>query len=554
MKPDQADDRLKRSEYGPLIPLSPLPRTWRSLPHAFLHQARSQWSRVALADSLGSSLTFGQTLIRSIALSRVLGRLLGPEPYVGLLVPPSVNSAVANLAVAWLGKIAVNLNYTASQELVDSAIDQCGIKQVITSPRVLDRFKIRPKGNLVFLEDIPKQVSTLDKVASAVLARAVPTPFLGAFLPGLRSGQFNATATVIFTSGSTGDPKGVVLSHSNILQNIRQVQQHIHLLPDEVLLGTLPFFHSFGYTVTLWMALCLGKKVVYHFNPLDARIVGHLCEEHGVTLLASTPSYMRLYLQKCEPSQFKTLTHLLLGAEKLKPELFRDIKATLGIEPMEGYGTTELSPVVAANVPHDQVFPDGRHVHGNRPGTVGIPLPGTAIKTIDPDTGADLPVGTEGLIAVKGPQVMVGYLNRPEATAQVVKDGWYCTGDLGYVDPDGFLKITDRISRFSKVAGEMVPHVGVESAIMELTGVSEQQIAVTSVPDPRHGERLCVLYTDLGCSPQEVTQGLNARSIPKLWIPSPRDFVQVDAIPLTGTGKVDLRALRKLATAQLVAS
>ncbi len=179
---------------------------------------------------------------------------------------------------------------------------------------------------------------------------------------------------------------------------------------------------------------------------------------------------MRLYLKSCDPKQFRTITHLLLGAEKLKPELARDIQNALHIDPVEGYGCTELSPVVAVNVPNEVVMPDGRKISGNRLGTVGQPLPGTALKTVDPDTGADLPRGTEGMIAVKGPQVMVGYLNRPEATAQVKKDGWYSTGDLGYVDSDGFLKITDRLSRFSKIAGEMVPHLGVESAIMEIDG------------------------------------------------------------------------------------
>ena len=237
-----------------------------------------------------------------------------------------------------------------------------------------------------------------------------------------------------------------------------------------MVLGILPFFHSFGFTVTLWTVLCLGKRVVYHFNPLDAKIIGTLCEKHGVTLLDGHADFMRTYLQRCEPKQFATLVHLILGAEKLKPELAREIQEKLGIEPMEGYGCTELSPVVAVNTPHEMTLPDGRTVHGNRPGTVGLPLPGTAVKTVDPETGPTSRAGREGMILVKGPQVMVGYLNRPEATAKVLKDGWYTTGDLGYVDADGFLKITDRLSRFSKIGGEMVPHMAVESAIMEATG------------------------------------------------------------------------------------
>jgi acyl-[acyl-carrier-protein]-phospholipid O-acyltransferase/long-chain-fatty-acid--[acyl-carrier-protein] ligase len=368
------------------------------------------------------------------------------------------------------------------------------------------------------------------------------------FLPGLKNDNLDATATVIFTSGSTGDPKGVVLSHRNVLSNVHQMNEHLELLPEEVVLGILPFFHSFGFTVTIWTILALGKKVVFHVNPLDARIVGDLCEKHGVTMLVGTPTFMRTYLRKCEPSQFKTLVHLLLGAEKLKPELCEEIKKTLGIEPLEGYGCTELSPVVAVNVLRDVTLPDGRLVKGNRLGTVGMPLPGTALKTVDPETGAELPRGQSGVILVKGPQVMVGYLNRPEATANVIHDGWYSTGDLGYVDAEGFLHITDRLSRFSKVGGEMVPHMGIESAIQEILGAPEPCVAVTALPDPKRGERLFVLYTDaMSLPPEEVHRRLQASALPKLWIPAADDFLKVDEIPILGTGKVDLRGLKEIA-------
>jgi len=463
------------------------------------------------------------------------------------MVPPTVPGAVANLAVSFWGKVPINLNYTASQAMVDASIDQAGITHVLTSAKVLERFKITPKGTLILLEEIPRKVRLADKIWAAIVARLVPEFALGSFVPGFRGDHLDLEATVIFTSGSTGDPKGVVLSHRNVLSNVQQVEDQVHLLPHEVLLGILPFFHSFGYTVTIWTALCLGKKVVYHFNPTDARVIGKLCEQQKVTLLASTPSFTRFYLKSCEPSQFQTVTHLILGAEKLKPELASDITKILGIEPMEGYGCTELSPVVAVNVPREVELKGGRKVHGNRLGTVGRPVPGTAVKTVDPDTGADLPACAEGMVAVKGPQVMVGYLNRPDLTAEAIKDGWYITGDLGYVDADGFLKITDRISRFSKIAGEMIPHVGVESAIMEATGVDEHHVAVTGVPDSKHGERLCVIYTDLGISPAALHHQLASGPMPKVWIPSMRDFIRVDELPITATGKVDIRRLREIA-------
>ena len=451
------------------------------------------------------------------------------------------------------GKIPVNLNYTAGPGIIDSSIKQCGIRHVITSPRVLERFQIAPDANLLMLEEVASQVRWSDKLAGLTRSRLLRLGILERLIPGLAGPDLDSIATVIFTSGSTGDPKGVVLSHRNILSNVLQIEAHVHLEPNEVLLGILPFFHSFGNCVTIWTALALGKKVVYHHNPLDARTIGKLCQQHKVTLIAGTPSFTRFYIKSCPAEQFKTLTHLILGAEKLKPELYRDINNWLGIEPMEGYGTTELSPVVAVNVPREMHLADGRTVHGNRPGTVGLPVPGTILKTVDPDSGEDLSFGAEGLVAVRGPQVMVGYLNQPEATARVIKDGWYLTGDLGYVDEDGFLKITDRLSRFSKIAGEMVPHVGVESAIMQITEVDEHHVAVTAVPDPKHGERLCVVYTELGMSADEIHKALTASRIPRLWIPSVRDFIQVPEIPITGTGKVDLRRLRELAQRQPVA-
>lgn len=536
--------------YAPDRPLAPLPSTWTSLPRAFVAMARSRPSSPCVADSTGTKLTYSETFLRASALAKVLSRTVGPAKFVGVMVPPTVHGAVANLALALLGKVPVNLNYTASQAIVDSSVDQCGITHVLTSGRVLDKFKIQPKGELILLEDIPKQVSALDKAFAALVAKVVPSAMLGAFLPGLKSISIDDPATVIFTSGSTGDPKGVVLSHRNVLSNVHQFKQQVEMGPDEVILGVLPFFHSFGYTVTIWGVFGLGFKGVYHFSPLDARIIGGLCQEHRATIVLCTPTFFQGYLKRCEPAQFATMRLPILGAEKLKPEVAEQIRSTLGIEPLEGYGCTELSPVVAVNTPSPQPTFDGRMVPGNRPGTVGIPVPGTAIKTVDPDTGKDLPRGAVGLIHVKGPQVMLGYLNKPEATAKVVKDGWYSTGDLGAVDADGFLRITGRLSRFSKIGGEMVPHEGIETAIIEAAGLKDHDapaVGVTAIPDPKRQERLIVIHTSDLKSPGEVCRALSSGPMPKIWVPSPEDFVLVDAIPILGTGKLDLRGLRTLA-------
>lgn len=532
---------------GAIVSLPPAPRQWTSLGRAFVQTARRLRGKRAVLDSLGTSLTYGDLLIRSLVLGRVLRREVGDSRYVGIMVPPTVAGSVTNIALTLHGLIPVNLNYTTGQEVLDSSVHQCRMSHVVTSRRALDKFPCRPPAELLLLEDIPRKVTTKDKVWSALVARALPLGFLGTALPGARGDHRGETATVIFTSGSTGDPKGVVLTHGNVLANVHQIESQVHLIPDEVILGVLPFFHSFGYTVTLWTSLLLGKTSVFHVNPQDARIVGNLIQEHRVTMLAASPTFMRFYLKKCDRDQFATVRLPILGAEKLKPELARELRSKLGIEPLEGYGCTETGPVVAVNTPHPMTTAKGRTVDGNRPGTVGLPVPGTEIKTTDPDTGTDLPRGAEGIIHVRGPQVMKGYLDQPSRTSDVLRDGWYNTGDIGKVDEDGFLSITGRISRFSKIGGEMVPHERVESAILSIVDDEDLHLAVTSVPCPRRGERLIVVHNELSLPPDQICKLLGQSSLPKLWLPSPEDFVYAAEIPILGTGKVDLKAVRRLA-------
>ena len=534
---------------SPTTPLPRFPHGWSSLPRAALLQARRRWDRPAVKDSTGTELTYGELLLRAMALGRVLSREVSSCPYVGVFLPTCVPAVVVNVALALHGKIAVNLNYVGGKTIVDNSIDQCQITHVITSRLALKKFKIEPKGNMIFLEDLPRKVTKSDKVWAALLARAIPASLLGSFLPGLRNESHDTTATVMFTSGSTGEPKGVILTHGNLLSNVVQIDNQLQLLEDEIILGILPLFHSFGYTVTMWTVLCLGKRAVYHVSPLDARIVGNLCEEHKVTLLAASPTYMGIYVKKCDPKQFATLRLPVLGSEKLRPELAEELRAKLPVEPLEGYGCTETGPVVSVNVPDPKRTPDGRTVPGNKPGTVGTLVAGTMVKTIDPETGADLPRGTEGMVLVKGPQIMKGYLGRPEQTAQVLQDGWYNTGDLGRIDDDGFLSISGRLSRFSKIGGEKVPHEGVESAIYRASGTEvHADLAVTGVNDPRRGtEKLVVLYKELGAPPEEIHRRLNASEMDKLWIPSPGDFLHVEEIPRTPTGKLELHKVRKLA-------
>ncbi|CAN5501253.1 N/A [soil metagenome] len=533
--------------------LSPLPDHWFSLGNAFLHQARIAPDLVAVEDSTGVSLTYHKLLVSSLALANILSERLDPCLYVGILLPPSAGAVLANIALTLIGKIPVNLNYTISEEQFDSCITQCGIKTVLTSKKIMQRLKFKADQKYLELETLRDNVTLAIKAWSWTEADLVPEMLLSQFLPGLAANQshnrLKEPAAVLFTAGSTGIPKGVVLSHGNILSNIHGIQEHLH--ESETVLGVAPFFHSFGFTMTLWAVLALGQKAVYHYDPFDARTVGNLCEKTNATVLFCTPTIMRAYLRRCKKEQFKSIRLCILGGEKLKSQLASEIEAELSVTPLQGYGLTETGPVISTNVPDQIVFSDGLSVQGNKPGTVGIPLSGTRVRIIDLVTGNENAVDVEGMIQVQGPQVMQGYLNNNDATEQVLKDDWFITGDLGFLDNQGFLTITGRLSQFSKIGGEMVPHLAVEQEILKAIGSDEQILSVTSVPDEKRGERLAVVYSKSAMTPQDICKKMQLSDISKLWVPDAEDFVEVDVLPVLSNGKLDLQMIKKLAAERL---
>jgi len=322
--------------------------------------------------------------------------------------------------------------------------------------------------------------------------------------------------------------------------------------PDDRLLGILPFFHSFGYMATLWLAVNHGMGVVYHPSPLDAVPIGTLTKRYRVTFLVATPTFLQLYLRRCTPEQFGSLRAVLTGAEKLPERLALAFEDKFGIRPLEGYGVTEAAPVIAVNVPGFRA--PGFNQSGARRGHVGHPLPGVVVRVVDPDTWEPRPIGTAGMLLVKGPNVMRGYLGRDDLTANATRDGWYITGDIGIIDEDGFIQITDRLSRFSKIGGEMVPHGRVEQALQEAAGADLQVFAVTGVPDERKGERLAVLHTVDEASLPAIVEKIATGGLPNLFVPRRDQFIKVDKLPVLGTGKLDLREVKRVAIERLAAS
>jgi acyl-[acyl-carrier-protein]-phospholipid O-acyltransferase / long-chain-fatty-acid--[acyl-carrier-protein] ligase len=518
------------------------------LPQAFIRRCKSRKWRSKVADTMGADLTGGQLLMRTLILRRLLRRVLADdEKVVGLLLPPSAPGFIANMSLTLDGRVTANLNYTVSSEVMNKCIRAGGIKRIITSRKFMSKMSFSGlEAELVYLEDFKDKVTLADKIAGATAAYAMPAAAIERSL-GLGRIKADDLATLIFTSGSTGTPKGVMISHGNLLFNVEAINQAVHLTSNDVLLGVLPFFHVFGYTVSMWAVAGLDVKGAYHYSPLDAKQIGKLCKEHRGTLLLSTPTFLRSYLRRCEPEDFATLDVVVTGAEKLPPDVAAAFKERFGVEPVEGYGATETTPLVSVNIPPSRSR--GQWHVDCKPGTVGRPVSGVAARIVSLETGEVLGPNESGMLQVSGPNIMQGYWQQQDLTDEVLKEGWYVTGDVAKIDEDGFIQITGRESRFSKIGGEMVPHIQIEELLNQLLGASDDEMkaAVTAVHDPRKGERLVVLHTQIDKSPEELRKGLTEVGMPNLFLPAADSFFEVGQIPVLGTGKLDLKGLKTLA-------
>ncbi len=516
-----------------------------TLPEAFWLEARKHPAKFCVADSSGQKLNYAATLISAVAISRKINGKLFQEKTIGILLPPSVGGTLVNIAISILNKVPVNMNYTASKEALASTIKQCAMQYVITSRTFLEKTGVVLSCEVLFIEDIVASLTNGDKLKASLMAFALPQGLSHWFIFGPKDYRAHEKlATIMFTSGSTGEPKGVMLMHGNITSNLEGLYQVFNIKSDDVMLGILPFFHSFGFTGTLWFPLLSGIGAVYHFNPLDAKVIGKLVEKYRASILMATPTFLSSYIRRCEAVQFKSLRMVTVGAEKLKDSLAQEFREKFGVVPMEGYGCTELSPVVSINLPdYDKT---GDLQKAQQQGTIGLPLPGIAVRIVDQNTGESLGPDQQGLLLIRGPNVMKGYLNQPQKTEEVIRDGWYTTGDIAKIGQDGFITITDRLSRFSKIGGEMVPHIKIEEAILQVLNSSEQVCVVAALPDEKRGERIVVLHTvDLDAA--TVIEGLRNSGLPNLWIPSQDSFFKIDTIPLLGSGKLDLGAIKRIA-------
>ncbi len=506
---------------------------------------KNQW-HVAVVDGMDhSTLSGGMLLAAAIALAgQVRKKCRGQR--IGIVLPPGKAAVIANLAVTLAGKVPVNLNFTAGRSSVEAALRIGKVHDCITAHAVMKRLADFPwPMHLLHLDAIlpalkPKIITWRAIVAVTpawILARVLGIPQVGD----------RDEAVVLFTSGSSGEPKGVVLSHRNLLGNVSQFALMLNLGPTDTVLACLPFFHSFGCTVTLWYPLIEGVRSVTYPNPLEIGKNADLIERYKVSLFCTTPTFLRGYLRKVEPAQLASLEFLVTGAEKLPNELAAAFKERFGMEVLQGYGLTETSPVAAVNLPEPKPSRPGDAVQpSNRSGSVGKLAPGMAAEIRHPETDEKLTLHDTGMLWLRGPNIFEGYLDDPKRTADVLVDRWFKTGDLARFDEDGFCIIEGRLSRFSKIGGEMVPHETVEAKVGEALGLpkDERVIAIAARPDEAKGEAL-VLLSARDVDAAELRKKLTEAGLPNLWIP--RIVKRVEAIPILASGKLDLQRCKELA-------
>ena len=490
----------------------------------------------------------GQLYAAAAVLARRI-RATVPERRVGIVLPPGAGACIANLAVLCAGKVPVNLNFTAGRAALESSLRMAGVKTILSAQAMKAKVPNFPwtERTLDLREEIAAAGGKKAMLPWLIAAFVLPNQWCAALL-GLPKRGDREEAGLLFTSGSSGEPKGVVLTHRNILANCAQISS-LSILPEDCrLLACLPVFHSFGFTVTMWYPMLRGCEIVTVPSPLDTRKVIDAIHEEGATVLIGAPTFVRPILKKAEPAELRTLDLVVTGAEKLPDDLHRGFLERFHIEILQGYGLTETTPASNINQPHPPIVTSTAEAQaGKRTGSVGRMMPGMTARIMDPDTGDDLPLTQSGIVLFKGANVFGGYLDDPVKTQAAFRDGWFVTGDLGRFDEDGFLVIEGRISRFSKIGGEMVPHGTVEQTIIEAFGweaTDSPVVFVVGVPDPTKGEAL-VLLTTREVTPEQLRAKLADTGMPNLWFP--KIIRVVEKIPMLGTGKTDLKRCKELA-------
>ncbi len=543
----------------------------QSLTTQLVQAMRSHPNQEVVDGLTGGAANNTKLLGVAMALAKRL-RKLG-DARIGVILPPGPGAVIATVACLLAGITPAMLNYTASRESIESATRQAGLRHFLTARKFkekLSTFAWPAEETLLFMEDVLGSIGKVSLLAHIVMAKTMPAGLI-CKLFNTDSRRDGAEAAMLFTSGSSGEPKGVVLTHRMILANMAQGVCRITFNNDRFL-GSLPIFHSFGLTITMLMPLLTGQFFCTYPNPKDTHKLNELVRKYKLTLLCTTPTFVRGMMRRAQDDTFASVKYLIVGAEKLPMPLADEFLARFNIPLLEGYGLTEAAPVCATNLPDAPLLPTTAcYVPALVPGTVGAPLPGIAIRITDVDDDSrELPLTEQGMLWFKGANFFTGYVGREDMNPEIFRDGWFKSGDIGSLDLNGFIKLGGRLSRFSKLGGEMVPHEAVEQAVITALGLdasaeSEQegdsgapQVAITSIPDKQKGEALVLLSAVPAHGREEgrraalnsIRTAFAARDIPNLWVP--RNLLPVEQIPILPTGKLDLRRCKLLAVESLL--
>jgi acyl-[acyl-carrier-protein]-phospholipid O-acyltransferase/long-chain-fatty-acid--[acyl-carrier-protein] ligase len=521
---------------------------------AFIDSAKRNSGELMIADPITGTLTGSKFLTSVICFSRLI-RKYSPEQNIGLLLPTSIAGSIANMAAILQGKTVVNLNFTANREALQSSVMKADIKSIYTSRKFIEKLAKKgvdlgdafPDSQLIYMEDLKPEINKTTSLLTFIFVLVFPAGLLK--LLYCKKVSINSPAAILFSSGSEGLPKGVVLSHRNIMANLKQISGMLNVQDTDVVMASLPLFHAFGLTVTTFMPLIEGIPMICHPDPTDSVNIAKAIAKYRATFLCSTSTFLRLYIKnkRIHPLMLESLRVVVAGAEKLSPDVRDAFKLKFNKDIYEGYGATETTPVASVNIPDALDVNYWQVQTGNKQGTVGLPLPGSSFRIVDPGTLDELKTGEDGLILIGGSQVMLGYLDDEEKTSEVITiiDGkrWYKTGDKGHLDEDGFLTIVDRYSRFAKLGGEMISLTAVEESIRDSLNQAELELVAVNLPDEKKGEKVALMITE-DMQLADIKKAMLETGINPLMIPSCLKIV--DEIPTLGSGKTDFKLAKKI--------
>ncbi len=501
------------------------------LHHKFIDIAKQYSTKLAIHDfTTNRKLTYNKSLIACLILARYFRTL--DRGFIGIMIPTSAGCILAKIAILMSGRIPVMINYsTGAEHNAKFAQRKCDFKTIITSKALLEKIECPFVEGMIYMEDIMAAITSAQKIKAAVTA-ALPAAIIKQFV---HRNKEDDTAVILFTSGSEKDPKAVQLTHKNILANVKSVTPIFGFRNDDIFVCTLPYFHVFGLTVTMWLPLYHGMTLLTYANPLDFKKICNIIREHKATFMVGTPSFFWGYLRKSKPGDFDSLRIAMTGADKCPNALRDGFMEKHGLTIYEGYGATECSPVISVNTPDC-----------NRPGSVGKPIPSLRVRIENYETGEKCSLGEDGRILVKGDSVMKGYFNDFEQTSLHIRHGWYDTGDMGNIDKDGYLWHVGRLKRFVKIGGEMVSLVKIES-VLEKYLPADSHCCIVEIPDAMKGARIVAVVT----TPLDERDILKKMATQLPPISLPKIFLTWETLPKMGSGKIDFRIITEMAREQL---